>query len=214
MRPLILIILVVGVLQAAIGLGIFYLLSSWTEKVSFGSVFGGVSAVFSGLAFAAVFYTLQYALRRELASYLRIDLSVRSLDSQTAFAKVCIENQSDQPKALENAILFITPEAEALGDSWEALQQAYPEVPDIIVTNDIAAFKAMMPLYAAGGRALVPLPFFYEENVRISDESISYTALIDTTGMTPGVVYSARLFVSGENRLHRTTHDAFKVSQP
>lgn len=135
------------------------------------------------------------------------------VDAETAFATVCVENQSDKPKKIRNAILLITPEVEPLGTSWEALRQEHPEVPTVESTNEIAGYQPPNPLYACGGRAVVPLPFFYEENMRIADESISYTALVETTKMAEGNVYSVRLFVSDYEHLHRTTHDAFKVGE-
>ncbi len=93
MRPLTLMILAVVVVQAVISLIIFFSLEKWSDRAHFGSMFGGVSALFSGLAFAGVVYTLHFqrkafelshsefkhALKRQRASYLRIDLSVRSL---------------------------------------------------------------------------------------------------------------------------------------
>ena len=204
--------LVVAV-QIVIGLVIYFSIPDWSNKSAFGSMFGVVSALYAGFTFVAVYSTLKRAFRKELDDYLRIALSVRSLDRKTAFAKVIIKNQSDMPKQIENAILLITPEEESIGDSWKILRKRHPAVRCIKKTNDIADVRIEEPLYDyEGRRALVPLPFFYNENVRVADERISYTAVINTTDMNQGSgVYSVRLFVSDTGRLHRTTHDAFKV---
>ena len=78
----------------------------------------------------------------------------------------------------------------------------------VTTTNEIAAIGLNAPVFR-DRRALIPLPFFYSENIAVGDERLSYCAPIDLRNFVADEVYSVRFFVVGNWRLHRSTHAAF-----
>lgn len=72
------------VLVVALWFGTSYLITlnlpSWTERGQFGDLFGAVNALFSGLAFAGLFYTI-FLQRSELALQ-REELALQRLEMQ------------------------------------------------------------------------------------------------------------------------------------
>ena len=81
-------LLVAGVvsLQAIFGMIVYISLGTWTERGTFGDMFGVVNSLFSGLAFAGVIYTIflqhkELSLQREELTLTRQELS-RSASAQ------------------------------------------------------------------------------------------------------------------------------------
>lgn len=81
-------LLVAGVisLQAVFGVAVYFSLGSWTERGTFGDMFGVVNSLFSGLAFTGVIYTIilqhkELSLQREELTLTRQELS-RSASAQ------------------------------------------------------------------------------------------------------------------------------------
>jgi hypothetical protein len=64
-KSLILISLAVTIIQVVVGYLVYLLLPNWNDRASFGDMFGAVSTLFSGLAFAGVIYAI-FLQRREL----------------------------------------------------------------------------------------------------------------------------------------------------
>ncbi len=93
--------LTVILIQAAASFSIFYYLTSWSERASFGEMFGGINTLFSGLAFAGVIYA--FLLQRRELELQRRELQMnrdelkRSAEAQEATAK----SQAVTEKALE-----------------------------------------------------------------------------------------------------------------
>ena len=147
--------------------------------------------------------------RDRKASYLRVHLSVDVLPGNFVTARTTVENPTVKLKNLANALLLIGPGSEDPFDTVQALGY------DVNSTIDIAGIKREARRDGPNGRCLVPLPFFFSENIAVADETISYTVPIDTSSMCKGVPYSVRFFVlpklvaKNDRDLHRTTHDCF-----
>lgn len=147
-----------------------------------------------------------------LKGYLRIDVIVETSEDQIVSAKTAVENQSVRNKIVYNALLLIGPESENPIDLFNHLAFNTGFNPPVQSTNEIALIQSSKPVYDREGRAVIPLPFYYSENVRIGDERMSYRSPINTNYMTDMVPYSVRFFVCASGRLHRSTHDAFVFS--
>lgn len=81
-RPLLLGAGVVLTMVAAWAIVVVALFSGWTDRGQFGDMFGGINAIFSGLAFASLAYAL-YLQRRELSlQRLELALTRRELRKQ------------------------------------------------------------------------------------------------------------------------------------
>lgn len=136
-------------------------------------------------------------------SYLHITLRIDLKDDRFLTAKTTVENKSISKKQLSNALLLVGPEHE---DPIETMSQLNLAVD---YTNDIVKFKICNAITGQKGRSLIPIPFFYSENIQISDEKPSYCVPINTRDIPRGVPYSVRFFISAPERLHRSTHDSF-----
>jgi hypothetical protein len=64
-RSLLLISIAVVLIQVLVGILVYLLLPNWSDRANFGDMFGAVSTLFSGLAFAGVIYAI-FLQRREL----------------------------------------------------------------------------------------------------------------------------------------------------
>lgn len=136
-------------------------------------------------------------------SYLHIALRVDLNGNGFPSARTEIENKSVSKKKLGNALLLVGPEQEDPRDTMRELG-----IP-VCSTNDIAAHKEADTVSGSQGRAFIPLPFFYSENVQISDEKVAYRAPINTHDIPVGEPYAVRFFIYTPERLHRSTHDSF-----
>ena len=143
------------------------------------------------------------------ANYLHIALDVVECGTDYVLAKVTVENRSLRPKRIDNALLLVGPEDDDPIECFNVVAAANGIGIKALETDDIAEFQSERSLHAQGGRAVIPLPFFFLENVRIADERLSYRAPIRLDKMNSGNPYSVRFFVWGKWRLHRSTHDSF-----
>ncbi len=71
---LIIAIIFVFIIWISSGLTIYHLLDNWSDRGTMGDMFGAVNALFSGLAFATLLYTLQ--LQREEIKLNRTEITL------------------------------------------------------------------------------------------------------------------------------------------
>ena len=63
----------------------------------------------------------------------------------------------------------------------------------------------------SGGRSLMPIPFYYIENIDIADETLTYRVPINIENFVPSTPYAVRFYLFAANRLHRSTQDTFLI---
>jgi len=146
------------------------------------------------------------------SSFLRISLSVDLKDDETCSAWTHINNNSLLPKPIENAILLIGPENESPIETFNLISDSLNLGFKAKSTNCIAEFLSDKIHSDCEGRSLIPLSFYYSENIRISDEELSYRSPIDIKMIPVGVPYSVRFFIFASGRYHRSTHDCFVLN--
>lgn len=83
-KPLYVLFLVVLILQVSIALIVYLNFNSWSDRGTFGDMFGAVNALFSGLAFAGIIYAIllqskELELQREELKLTREELSKSAL---------------------------------------------------------------------------------------------------------------------------------------
>jgi hypothetical protein len=61
------------------------------------------------------------------------------------------------------------------------------------------------------GRLIIPLSYYYDENVDIGDEQLSCEQIIARDQLQTGF-YAARFYIDAVPRLHRVVQAAFEVS--
>ena len=147
--------------------------------------------------------SLGWHIFNHLYSYLHIDLSVARDNQGFVTAKTTVENRSHTPKIITNALLLVGPETESPIETMNALGF------EVEFTNDILRYELEETTVGPNGRCLIPIGFFYSENIRIADETVSYRVPISVAEIQENDPYSVRFFVSAPKRLHRSTHDCF-----
>lgn len=147
------------------------------------------------------------------ASYLYIDLSVDPDDCGIIFAKAIVENKSQKDKKIDNALLLVGPEEELPTDTFNSLAKFAKLAFSVKSTDEIAKIRLNDSIYDEVGRAVIPLPFFYSENIAIGDERVSYRAPINSSKINRGKPYSVRFFLWVAGRYHRSTHDSFLIKE-
>jgi hypothetical protein len=143
-------------------------------------------------------------------AYLHVALEI-SQSNGNVFAKATVENKSLMRKRIDNALLLVGPESESPEETFNCVSKENEWGITVIYTNDIASHRVKKMAVASRGRQVVPLSFFYSENVAIADECLSYCAPLSLENVEQGVPYSVRFFVWDKARLHRSTHNCFQL---
>jgi len=159
----------------------------------------------------AILGILSFAWRiyDETASYLHIELTIEdatATNSNYILANVKVENKSKLRKKIDHALILVSPEDEKPTETYNKLTNSDIEEISSIFDFDNEHIEA---IYGEKGRAMILLPFFYIENIRIADEIISYSAPIKLEKVAKNVPYAVRFFVRKKKRLHRSTEQSF-----
>jgi len=160
----------------------------------------------------AGFAALIWRFVDEFGTYLRISVEVSDSENGLISVLTTVDNKGNRRKNIAYTFLLVGPENESPVDTATALLKELGLSIRILYTNDIGKLWAEQPIYV-GQRALLPLPFFYTENIAIADETLTYRTFIDGKKLAPESTYSVRLFVFVTGRLHRSTQDAFYNKQ-
>lgn len=113
-------------------------------------------------------------------SYLHIDLSVNVASDGVVSAMTRVENKSSIARRIDNALLVVGPEDENPIRTYNIVLAATESDYLADSTNMIAAKKLQQVYSDERGRTLIPLPFYYSENIKIGDEKLSYRAPIES----------------------------------
>jgi hypothetical protein len=146
---------------------------------------------------------LLWRILDEFGTYLHIAVSNTPAEGNT-IAITSVENKGNRGKRIDNAFLLIGPENESPIDTANAIGIAQK----IQTTNELEMLKAHSPKYESE-RAVIPLPFYYSENLKIGDETLTYAAPILHSPLRPGTAYAIRFFIFAKGRLHRSTESTF-----
>ncbi|MBE9594839.1 MAG: hypothetical protein IMF19_15315 [Proteobacteria bacterium] len=148
-------------------------------------------------------------------SYLRINLEVKQEgtgSSRSVSALTTVDNKGFLSKRIDYAGLLIGPEDEdPVITAKHIAKELNIDENKIAYTNDLYILRtdSPSPIYT-GRRAFIPLPFFFDEQVNIGDETLRYHCTIDTVRLIKNTSYSVRFFIFTKHRLHRSTHDLFR----
>ncbi len=144
-------------------------------------------------------------------AYLHIHLDLNH-SGGFLLAKTTVENRSSFVKRIDNAILLIGPESEDPVETYNHLVPNTGARATANCTNDITITRISEPVDDGHRRMLIPLGFFYSENLRIADEQLSYVAPLHAEPFEEGMPYAVRFFVWQRKRLHRSTHGCFVLN--
>jgi hypothetical protein len=147
----------------------------------------------------------------EFGSFLRISLKVEASKDGWTTALTTIENKGNRRKKISSAKLLIGPESEDPIEPARILANKASYSGPLNETDDLERFRESV---TSGDRALIPLPFYYSENVDIADETLNYRAPIGTETFAPSSPYSVRFYVFADRRWYRLTQDIFIIEKP
>jgi len=164
----------------------------------------GIKLIGGFLGIIAFVWKLWDAFR----SYLNISLGNPILEGSMIAIRVEVQNRSIVPKTIDSAIILFGPQEE---NPIETARLVAGPKTEICFTNDIVKIETDSPIFAQGGRGIIPLPFFYNEQVKIGNEHLSFKCLIPTNEMASGLAYAIRFFIFTKGRLHRSTHEAIVI---
>jgi hypothetical protein len=170
--------------------------------VDWGVITGTVGAITGTAAFV-------WRVVDEFGAYLRLTIKVDTPSNGWTTALTTIENKGNRCKGISNAFLLIGPEYETPVHTANYLAEKKGNIGKFSSPNEFRRLKLMEPFFS-GERGIVPLSFYYDENVDVADETPTYRAPIKIEGFSSETPYSVRFFVFADgSRLHRLTHDAF-----
>ena len=116
----------------------------------------------------------------ESTGYLHIALKIEgpAEKSGRVTALTTIENKRTRKMKISNALLLISPEAISPVEATRivARTSGYPGPLDY--TNDIEKLRLDDSVYV-DGCAVIPLHFYFSENVRVGNETLTYRAPVD-----------------------------------
>jgi hypothetical protein len=144
----------------------------------------------------------------EFGSFLRISLKVEPPKDGWTTALTAIENKGNRPKRISYATLLIGPESESPIETARILAREASYSKPLNHTNDFEFFVVSKPV-VSGDRMLIPLPFYYSENVDFVDETVTYRVPVSIETFAPATPYAVRFYVFAAPRLLRSTQDTF-----
>lgn len=136
--------------------------------------------------------------------FLHVELTV-SQENGNAIAETIVENKGSQSKVIDNSLLLVGPENENPIDTAKALLPHQK----IETTNDLEKVVLESATFGMEGRAIIPVDFYYSENVNIADERIGYGVPLDVSQIPAGTPYAVRFYIFAEKHLHRSTEATF-----
>jgi hypothetical protein len=165
------------------------------NPTSFKDIIGVIGGVLGAVAF---FWKIGDAL----IAYLHIDLKLEKVSSadgssdMTALAT--IENKGSIAKPLHYAALLIGPEGEDFETMAKSIvKEAYPDTKDSLnYLNTMFQQRAEKPIFTRDKhRALIPLPFFFRDQIQIGNEVIKYRCPINENEFDGQNSYTVIFFV-------------------
>ena len=97
-RPLLAGSIAVLVLEVAYAAAVLWMIREWSSRSAFGEMFGGLNALFAGLALAGVIYTVYLQVREAAAARSEQVESLRLLQSQIAVLREDLDLQRSRDR--------------------------------------------------------------------------------------------------------------------
>lgn len=154
--------------------------------------------------------SLGWKIIEEFNTYLKIKVEA-SNDNDSYSIYTEIENVNKIiDKKISNAFIIVSPENLKLFSAGQLIANQLKIGLKVYSTTQFEYIKSNGPVYIDKQVAFIPLSFYYDENIRIGDEKLTYRCTLDNNQLDKGN-YSVRFFIYGENRLHRATQDLISI---
>ena len=160
---------------------------------------GGISGLIS----------ISFKLFEEISGYLKIKVQVNHDNNICVLTEV--ENTKKVfKKKIENAFLIISPEDKDILEIGNIIAKELSIDKTIESTNQFELFTAQNPIYINDICALIPLHYYYSENIKVADETLNYRCSVDKSKFNKGN-YSVRFYIFCKCRYHRSTQDLLTI---
>ena len=151
--------------------------------------------------------------RREFENFL--DLSINIVPKESFFSiKTQVFNKSTENKSIEFSFILINQQEQ---DIIEVVNKVFENVDSekkVEYSNEFNELKDVIdkPMFFEESYGIIPLDFYFLENVQIGNESPSFTFSFnnDEYSLKKGI-YTARFFIFPEEGYHRSTADNFII---
>jgi hypothetical protein len=171
----------------------------------------GLAGAFAGFA------TLIWRLVDVWKAFLHIGVAVVPLQGSSIKIRTIVENTNSIPRKIRAAFLIIGPEDEDVDNTVVSLLANTKHSKKFGTLNEMVQIVTSIveedseKIVGTEGRMIIPVTYYYLENVDVADENLSYEQTIRTEGFPSGT-YSVRFYVEARRRLHRVVHAAFEVA--
>jgi hypothetical protein len=171
-----------------------------------------ILSLIGGLAGLA---TLAWRLWDVWIAFLHIGVIVEPMQGPRVKIRTVVENTNTIARKIDAAFLIIGPEDEDVDATVVSLlakssqSKEFGTLTDMVQTLASIIAKNSEKIIGTG-RMVIPLPYYYNENVDVADENLSYEQTI-LIGDFPIGTYSVRFYIEARPRLHRVVHAVFEV---
>lgn len=151
-----------------------------------------------------------------------VALTWKLLELSNAYLKIKVETKYQQgaylvqtmvnnhsrffAKEISNSFVIISPDNMDIITAGKSISNHLSNHTNLNSTNLFTIFRPVNPVYLNNQIAIIPLPFYYSENIRIGDEKLNFSVQVEQTKLAAGTYY-VRFFVFHEKRYHRSTQD-------
>ncbi len=202
-----------------ISIGVLTFLTCWDKETKSQILqFGGI--IITGLGFFIAIVQLKIAsnkyfsdLEKKSKDYL--DLSVVAENVESFYnIKTKVINKSGENKDIDFSFLLITQQSEDIIEQANQIAN-FKELNRVFdCSNDFNEFKSFIeePIFINKRIGLVPLDFYFSENIAIGNENPAYTYSFDNTKIKLDKgIYSVRFFIYPKVGYHRSTVDSLII---
>jgi hypothetical protein len=171
-----------------------------------------ILSLIGGLAGLA---TLAWRLWDVWNAFLHIGVTVEPMQGPRVKIRTIVNNKNTISRKIDAAFLIIGPEDEDVDATAVSLLTKYNQPAKFDTLTDMVQILASIiekhsEKFVGAGRMIIPLAYYYNENIDVADENLSYEQTISTADFPKGT-YSVRFYVEARPRLHRVVHAVFEV---
>lgn len=145
-----------------------------------------------------------------------LDLRVKTKYENNIYSiKTQVYNESGVKKNIEYAFILITRQEINILDAINEYIHTIDQDINISYTDDLKILKKYVKThkFANNNMCIIPLRFYYIENIQIGNESPSYTYSFENSVLNLETgIYSVRFFIYQKKGLHRSTVDSLIIT--
>jgi len=152
--------------------------------------------------------------KKEFENFLDLSVSAKKMSSFYSI-KTQVLNKSAENKAIDYSFLLICKQEEDIVKVFNNILNKIGSDQTVDCSNDFNIIKEIIneSTFLENKYAIVPLDFYFSENIRIGNESPSYTYSFDlTNNPLENGIYTVRFFIYPEIGFHRSTADNLIIS--